>query len=372
MKVKHIWWRRITPNDLFNIEKPLPPGPKGQLHLDVPNVPSLQQFFGITPTQDVNFWAEISVDVHVLSSPETIRELTFRPRPKNNRYDIQRQNINSDSSERHPAWTSAFGWPSIHGRVKSTAEAATILERDPLTILIIEDEFGRYFADFVSGGSIPASWPKELAPLFSGRSAGYIGLFNPARGLEIANALLSKRSNSDEVDFPVIANGEDSEPARPTGFDPQPRHPGRILDTTQSESSANRGGQGLGLSAPEKRAVERRAVEAAIEYFESTGWENVQDVGDFASYDLTMVRDGEVHIVEVKGTTGPGSSIILTRNEVQVHKDYHPNNALIVVSNIILNRVDPPHATGGRVNVIQPWGIDETLLTATTFRYQIL
>ena len=112
-------------------------------------------------------------------------------------------------------------------------------------------------------------------------------------------------------------------------------------------------------------------MKAAIDYFNQAGWLNIQDVGDFASYDLTMVRDGLVHIVEVKGTTGFGDNIILTRNEVSVHKEYFPRNALVVVSQIKILASEPPKLEGGKVQVIQPWSLVEDWLEAMTFTYGV-
>lgn len=353
MKIKSIWWRRVTGNDLYNIEKPLPPGPKGQLHLDVPNVPALHTFFGIKHSSDSDTWQSIEIELRVFRDPSVIRQVTFRPRPKNNRYDIQRQNINSESSERHPAWTSAYGWPAIHGQMGSTGVATEFLHKTPLIILIMECDDGNFYADFIGGNRDTSQVNPELREIFVGKSTGVIKDILEESATSVAGLLgleLESINATITKDTKTKANPKSSVKHRPP-----------IL----------RKSQGFGLTPQLRRAIEKHAVNVAIEYFHQTGWLNIQDVGDFASYDLTMVRDGMVHIVEVKGTTGLGENIILTKNEVSVHKDYHPRNALVVVSQIKIHSSEPIQLEGGKVQVIQPWSLVEDWLQAMSFTYEV-
>jgi hypothetical protein len=351
MRINSIWWRRVTGNDLYNIEKPLPPGPKGQLHLDVPNVSALHTFFGIKHMNDSDTWQPIEIALRVFRDPSIIRRITFRPRPKNNRYDIQRQNINSESSERHPAWTSAYGWPAIHGQIVSTDVATKFLQSTPLIIVIVECDDGNYYADFIGGNRDMRQMNLELEEIFLGKSTG----------------VLTNISEESASSFMGIL-----------GLDVETKRTAATKKATSKETSKSqvalqskvpRKSQGFGLTPQLRRAIEKHAVNAAIEYFSQTGWLNIQDVGDSASYDLTMVRDGMVHIVEVKGTTGLGDNIILTRNEVSVHKEYFPRNALVVVSQIKILSSEPPKLADGKVEVIQPWSLVEDWLEALTFSY---
>ncbi len=73
----------------------------------------------------------------------------------------------------------------------------------------------------------------------------------------------------------------------------------------------------------------------------------VEDVGKTVSYDLRATKAGFVVKVEVKGTTSNGSEIVLTRNEVDVHKNDYPANALAIVRYIQLHRHngEPPTAS---------------------------
>lgn len=354
MKVTNLWWRRITANDLFNIEKPLPPGPKGQLHLDVPNVSSLHAFFAVDHDEFSDHWRAIQVELHAWRDPSVVRRITFRPRPKNNRYDIQRQNINSDSSERHPAWTSAYGWPAIHGKIKSTSDASDFLSRMPITILILKDDKNQYYADFLLGIPDLAPLTNELREIYQGKSSGsLVGI--SGESWSILESLLGPDSKDSNGMFVSILTEKIPKS--------KVKSPRRI---NRSKS------QGFGLSPQLRRAVEKYAVKLATEYFESKGWLNIQDVGDSASYDLTMVRNGVVHIVEVKGTTGLGENVILTKNEVAIHNEHFPNNALVVVSEITIDSSDPVLLSGGKLRVVQPWSLIEEWLTALTYNYPVV
>ncbi|OIJ32446.1 hypothetical protein BK819_11870 [Microbacterium sp. LCT-H2] len=128
-------------------------------------------------------------------------------------------------------------------------------------------------------------------------------------------------------------------------------------------------GQGFRISKAEQRAVELRAVAVAIDMLTAAGW-SVRDVGATESYDLDC-RRGEEHLwVEVKGTTSLGEAVILTKNEVALHREKHPHNALVVVSQINLDRtLDPPGASGGRLTVISPWSIEDDALSPLAYTY---
>jgi hypothetical protein len=117
-----------------------------------------------------------------------------------------------------------------------------------------------------------------------------------------------------------------------------------------------RGGQGRGLSAAERRAVERCAMDLAIAHYEQR-WESVRDVGSTECFDLECRSGERVLRVEVKGTTGGGASVLLTANEVAHARAQAPHVALFVVSEIRLQREPEPVASGGTVRILEPWDI---------------
>lgn len=361
MIIEKVWWRRITNNDLFNMEKPLPPGPKGQLHVDVPNVPDLFSFFGQTAIDDPNLWPQFEITAKCLRDPSKTGIIHFRPRPKNARYDIPQQNINAVGSKRHPAWTSAYGWPAVHGLLLSTKDAENVLEKTEIRIVLLQDSEGEYYADFVSGRTLPDDLPPAMQSIFNGKSAGSISLSVDGNQKNKSSSIAEGKSLADEDE----ASASSGDLAQPKSHGKGVRH--HKVEEGSSPFSAKR--QGYGLTGIERKAVESRAVELSIEYFSKSGYSDIRDVGAQASYDLTMIKDGQIHVVEVKGTTGSGEAIVLTRNEVEVHKNYFPFNALAVVSGISLARGENPVASGGSIRVIQPWTIEDRKLLPLTYEY---
>jgi hypothetical protein len=128
-------------------------------------------------------------------------------------------------------------------------------------------------------------------------------------------------------------------------------------------------GQGLALTSGERRAIELYAMAMAIAYLRSLGFQ-VTDKSSTESFDLLAERSGEVLKVEVKGTTGGLVSILLTANEVELHRQAYPFNALIVVHSIELtNRGEAPFAHKGELKAWLPWALNERRLRGVTFSY---
>lgn len=127
--------------------------------------------------------------------------------------------------------------------------------------------------------------------------------------------------------------------------------------------------RGFRLSTEERKAIEVRAVDVAGGYLEDLGYK-VKDVGATDSYDLHATRRREQLRVEVKGTVGDGSEVILTRNEVTLHRAYHPNTMLAVVSRIELHW-SPLIASGGTLRTIHPWSPEQNLLVPLAYSYQV-
>jgi hypothetical protein len=114
-------------------------------------------------------------------------------------------------------------------------------------------------------------------------------------------------------------------------------------------------------------------MERAIGYFTARGW-RVEDVSATSSYDLHCTReDGEELRVEVKGTTGDGSQVLLTPNEVEHAREQFPHVALFVVAAVEVSAASgsDPVATGGAEQVWLPWAIDEGRLIPVGFAYSV-
>ena len=128
-------------------------------------------------------------------------------------------------------------------------------------------------------------------------------------------------------------------------------------------------GQGIGLTAAERRAVELRAMALARAWLEAEGYK-VVDRSAKASFDFEATKGGEVMKVEVKGTTSPAfDAFFMTRNEVLLHQEQAGATALVMVSGIRLESVGGEvKATGGKCEVSLPWDISEWVLDAMAYR----
>ena len=145
----------------------------------------------------------------------------------------------------------------------------------------------------------------------------------------------------------------------------------RILRLQDPAPTTISPGQGFGLTAKEKKVVEKHAVKLAIDYLSVLGYEHIEDVGDRESFDLLAVSAENQLSVEVKGSTGAAASVILTKNEVDFQIAAYPLNALFVASNIELIRGETLSARGGDIRFISPWQIDTNKLKPISYDYQV-
>ena len=130
-------------------------------------------------------------------------------------------------------------------------------------------------------------------------------------------------------------------------------------------------GQAYGLTQPERRSVELRAMDVARQHLESEGFA-VRDVSATESFDLLAKGPDGEFFVEVKGTTGSCESILLTAPEVALHRRHYPHNALMLVHGINIDRAaNPPVASGGTLNVIRPWFVRPEALEPTAYRCKV-
>jgi hypothetical protein len=143
---------------------------------------------------------------------------------------------------------------------------------------------------------------------------------------------------------------------------------GALEDFAEAEEG-KRFGQGFGLSAKERQVIELRAVAVATKKFKSAKW-SVEYVGDRKPFDLVCRKSGAELHVEVKGTTGLGQRVILTKNEVDHARDYS-SVALEVVHGIRLKKGKAPGATGGTLKRRDPWTIVAADLEPLAYYYQI-
>jgi hypothetical protein len=125
-------------------------------------------------------------------------------------------------------------------------------------------------------------------------------------------------------------------------------------------------GQGFGLTAEERRLVENHAMIKASDWLTIQGYTDIKDVHATHSCDYKASLGGIEYYIEVKGTTASLGQVLLTANEVELHKEQHPNNILIVVYNIDLLEMRNGVA-GGIVYPIVEWDINTASLQPLSY-----
>jgi len=132
-------------------------------------------------------------------------------------------------------------------------------------------------------------------------------------------------------------------------------------------------GQGIGLTAKERKQVELRAMEVVHDFYSKNGWVLI-DTSLSQPYDYLATKGNDKRFIEVKGTTGDGRAILLTYGEVNNVNNYSNSSILVIVSNILLEwSGEHIVAKGGIITTHRdPWIIDPKHLTATQFQYEIL
>jgi hypothetical protein len=149
-----------------------------------------------------------------------------------------------------------------------------------------------------------------------------------------------------------------------------PREPPEIADAENAMKGLSRG-QGFSprLTADDRRSIEMQAMQIVTVHFEDIGF-LVEDVSANRPYDLHCRRGAQHVDVEVKGTTTPGESVLLTPNEVEHARAAFPNTALALVHDITL--LDKGGGvSGGVLKVVQPWRPEAADLQPLGYTYLV-
>lgn len=125
-------------------------------------------------------------------------------------------------------------------------------------------------------------------------------------------------------------------------------------------------GQGFGLTAAERAAIENHAMGFSKRWLAAEGFTDIKDVHATHSCDFLAERGGIEHSIEVKGTTSGLGQIILTANEVALHQNAHPASILLVVYGISLNELRT-EAFGGEIKAYDPFPIDRCTLKPLSY-----
>jgi ribosomal protein L37AE/L43A len=147
---------------------------------------------------------------------------------------------------------------------------------------------------------------------------------------------------------------------------------GTAVSPSVRSTKSTKGGQGFGLSQPERDAVEKRAMDVTRKLYEDDGWKVIDKSGS-NPFDFLATRGKEIRYIEVKGTTGEGASIILTHGEVKHVRANRNASALVVVAQITLSKSGSDYVgSGGVVTVHEdPWTLEDLMLEPTEYCYSL-
>lgn len=138
-------------------------------------------------------------------------------------------------------------------------------------------------------------------------------------------------------------------------------------DDTLEGNAGRGGGQGFSTDAEQRRLIEKAAMQAATQHYEEQGY-TVEDQSASQPYDLFCMKDGESLFVEVKGTTGEGNQIVLTRGEVMYARANQARMHLFIRSGIVIR---DGIATGGSDRILPNWAPEGDRLEPISFFYSV-
>ncbi|MBS0246208.1 MAG: DUF3883 domain-containing protein [Proteobacteria bacterium] len=189
---------------------------------------------------------------------------------------------------------------------------------------------------------------------------GGMGEANVCYSLEINGSEKSARWIKEAIDFVDDYKGEN------------------LLETPESDAMqesaetiekalARSSGQGFPRTKEERDSIEKRAMTVAEGHYKNKGFK-VENVSARRAYDLECRKGKKLIHVEVKGTTSPGNTIVLTHNEVAHASDPKNFCALFVVHSI---RLKNKKASGGASLIFEPWKLKKQNLKTINFTYRV-
>lgn len=193
--VEAIFYKKINPGDLLNIDYALHEGGGGQTYLDLAGIPEadLCRFleYGTQiqrqrpPVGDNRL--KYGIQAIAIGTDES-KLVEFDPRNNRPNYKLSDQRAN-----RHPAWTERFGFPTAPVGARRASDVTNIPN---LLIYIIRTNERKYYAGFVNASEMPAEWPVGigLEQLFVGKR----------RGVYFLDHCIVEYTNNAETPFSIL------------------------------------------------------------------------------------------------------------------------------------------------------------------------
>jgi hypothetical protein len=129
------------------------------------------------------------------------------------------------------------------------------------------------------------------------------------------------------------------------------------------------GGMGFQSDVEVRLKIETHAMAICKSHYEGLGY-TVEDVSATKPYDFIINKDQQTRFIEVKGTQSTGTTIILTRNEVELSRVNGSNMALFLVHSILMNKKSVKKESG-TIAITDPWHVIDEKLTPISFTYTL-
>lgn len=364
--VESLFYKKINPGDLLNIDFAVQQKGGGQTYLDLAGIDqdllcSFLEYGTIIgrdnpPSGDDR--PKYRIVAKAIGSDQE-KAIEFDPRNDRPNYKLSDQRAN-----RHPAWTSELGFP----RAPQGARYAKDVQNIPyLLVYIIRTSSNKYYAGFVNSPQMPTSWPRDcgLEKLFIGARRGILFFdhetleFSDNRecpfGVITSDAKLSATEVPSEIrdiasDAMELVNQELIDEFDPTKVKFEPCDIPtdiRVLKENPRES-ARRGHHTDHIIAQKNRMIlgdagERAVVELEKRKLRAIGridlanrveWvSKTQGDGlgyDVLSYEINEKGESSDLYIEVKTTTGGiDKPFEISKNEVDLSEEFPANFVII-------------------------------------------
>jgi hypothetical protein len=141
--------------------------------------------------------------------------------------------------------------------------------------------------------------------------------------------------------------------------------------TTENATISQEKAAGFQSNPAIRREIENYAMRKAQAVLVAKGYKDIENTANFKPYDYTCTKNGISFFVEVKGTQKMGTSIVLTRCEVE-NVEVNPNKCvLILVHSVKVSGTKLIKVSGGTTEVRENWKLRPEELTPIQYVWKV-
>jgi len=229
---------------------------------------------------------------------------------------------------------------------KLSAEARRVEIEDfklPLDLASVKGDASLLRQKIGAGGGQTARSP-SAKPNSSGNSQKRLRLFLSFAGTPPTQAELTQ----------LVRRGPPGGPGYSYAYEVPPTVPLAAEDARRTRAGSTSKGQGFEPDVRVRQAVEEYAMLRAEQHY--SDWEATRCERENLGYDIKFERGLEEICVEVKGTRGDGTRVIVTANEVRYARANPRKSVLFIVSGIRIS--DDLVCSEGQISIFEQWDPD--------------